>query len=61
MSFSSDVKDELCRQIGAGRHCQLAELAAVLGFLGRIQETELGQGLVVHVENVTLARKYYTL
>lgn len=61
MSFSSDVKDELCRQISSGRHCQLAELSAILGFLGRIQETELGQGLVVHMENVTLARKYFTL
>lgn len=61
MSFSSDVKDELCRQLSASRHCQLAELAAILGFLGRIQETDKGQGLVVHMENVTLARKYFTL
>lgn len=61
MSFSSDVKDELCRRIGAGRHCQLAELAAILGFLGQIRETEEGQALTAQMENVTLARKYYTL
>lgn len=61
MSFSSDVKDELCRQISAGRHCQLAELAAILGFLGRIQGTGAAQALTVHMENVTLARKYFNL
>lgn len=35
MSFSSEVKEELARQFGRSRHCQLAELAALL---------ELGDG-----------------
>ena len=29
MSFSSEVKQELAKQIGNARHCQLAELAAI--------------------------------
>ena len=30
MSFSSDVKEELSRQYGRSRHCQLAEIAGML-------------------------------
>ncbi|MGN0348951.1 MAG: DNA-binding protein WhiA [Roseburia sp.] len=42
MSFSSQVKEELSRHMGKSRHCQLAELAAMLAFEGRTagQETE---------------------
>lgn len=32
MSFSSEVKDELAKQISKSRHCQLAELAAIISF-----------------------------
>lgn len=61
MSFSSEVKEELSRQVSRSRHCQLAEIAAILGFLGRIEGTGAAQRLSVHTENVTLARKYFTL
>lgn len=61
MSFSSEVKEELCRQLSRSRHCQLAEIAAILGFLGRIEGVGDKQELNVHTENVTLARKYFTL
>lgn len=61
MSFSSEVKEELSRQFSKSRHCQLAELAAILGFLGRIEGTSLQQALTIHTENVTLAKKYFTL
>lgn len=61
MSFSSEVKEELSRHISKSRHCQLAEIAAILGFAGRL----LGQGetwtLAVHTENIMLAKKYFTL
>ncbi len=30
MSFSSDVKEELAKQISKSRHCQLAELAGII-------------------------------
>ena len=34
MSFSSEVKEELAGQIGKSRHCQIAELAALIAFDG---------------------------
>ena len=61
MSFSSEVKEELSRQLSRSRYCQLAEIAAILGFSGRIEGTGKAQALVVHTENVTLARKYFSL
>lgn len=61
MSFSGEVKEELSRQLSRSRHCQLAEIAAILGFLGRIEGTGREQSLVVHTENITLAKKYFTL
>ena len=61
MSFSSEVKEELSRQISRSRHCQLAETAAILGFLGRVEGTEDRQALSIHTENIALARKYFTL
>ena len=39
MSFSREVKEELSRQISKGRHCQLAEIAGILGLSGRIEST----------------------
>lgn len=61
MSFSSEVKEELSRQISRSRHCQLAELAAILGFLGRVEGTGQDLTLTVQTDNITLAKKYFTL
>lgn len=35
MSFSSEVKEELAKHLGKSRHCQIAELAALLAFSGK--------------------------
>lgn len=40
MSFSGKVKSELSRQMGSARHCQVAELAALLMFCGTVQLTD---------------------
>ncbi len=61
MSFSSEVKEELSRHVSPGRHCQLAEIAAILGFSGRVEGAGASRILAVHTENITLARKYFTL
>lgn len=61
MSFSREVKEELSRQISKSRHCQLAEIAAILGFSGRIEGAGEEQALAVYTENITLAKKYFTL
>lgn len=37
MSFSSKVKDELSRQVNPARHCQIAEIAAILSLCGKIK------------------------
>ena len=36
MSFSSDVKKELARNISAARHCRIAELAGMIGMEGHV-------------------------
>ena len=40
MSFSSEVKEELARHLGKSRHCQIAELAAILAFAGAEADSE---------------------
>ena len=36
MSFSSEVKEELAKQFGRSRHCQIAELAGILELEGML-------------------------
>jgi DNA-binding protein WhiA len=62
MSFSKDVKDELSKQLSTARHCQIAELAALISLCGRIIITEYDKYILkLHTENLTVARKYFTL
>ena len=62
MSFSSRVKDELSRQVSPARHCQIAEIAAILSLCGRIQISADDRYCIrIHTENVAVARKYFTL
>ena len=62
MSFSSKVKDEISRQSTAARHCQIAEVAAIISMCGRIQMMENEKIMVkIHTENIGVARKYFTL
>ncbi|MDF2951120.1 MAG: hypothetical protein K0S18_703 [Anaerocolumna sp.] len=62
MSFSKDVKDELSKQLSPARHCQIAELAALISLCGRIIITENDNYILkLHTENLTVARKYFTL
>ena len=59
MSFSSDVKEELAKQVSKSRHCQLAELAGIIELSGRINEKT--KGLELDTENLLLLNKYATL
>lgn len=62
MSFSSRVKEELSRQLSPARHCQIAEIAAILSLCGRIHIDENDNySIRIHTENVAVARKYFTL
>lgn len=59
MSFSSDVKEELARQYSKSRHCQIAELSAMIMQEGRISMEPLA--LSFDTENPVLIEKYAIL
>ena len=62
MSFSAKVKDELSRQISPARHCQIAEMAAIISLCGKIEIDENDHFCIkIHTENAAVARKYFTL
>lgn len=61
MSFSSGVKQELYRHIGTQRHCQVAELAAILHFCGCPGQPDVGYFLQIRSENGLVVRKSFTL
>lgn len=62
MSFSTDVKEELSKEYTASRHCQIAEVAAILSMCGHISIDEREHFHIrIHTENVFVARKYFTL
>lgn len=62
MSFSREVKAELAAQTGAARHCQLAELAAMMSFSGQYGRDSEGLYTVgFQLENEVVLRKGFTL
>ena len=61
MSFSSEIKKELAERIGTGRHCQLAELSAVISFTGNISLWGGSLQLKADTENEMLKKKYRLL
>ncbi|MFP4698190.1 MAG: DNA-binding protein WhiA [Eubacteriales bacterium] len=62
MSFSTEVKEEIARHLGHGRHCQLAEIAAIINMCGRIRVVSNEEAIIkIQTENAAVARKYFTL
>ena len=62
MSFSGKVKEELSGQWSSARHCQIAELAAMLSICGLIViDSRNRYGIKIHTENISVARKVFTL
>ena len=62
MSFSKDVKEELSRAIPPARHCQVAEIAAIISLCGHVVISARNKYSVkIHTENIAVARKYFTL
>ena len=68
-SFSMQVKEELSNVEGASRHCQLAELAALVLCCGRLvnkkmddddKDSCINKTLLFESENETVLRKYFT-
>ena len=62
MSFSSDVKDELIKHISPARHCQIAELAAMMHFCGQYgRDAEGNYTIGFQTENESVVTKGFTL
>ncbi|SFC64879.1 DNA-binding protein WhiA [Butyrivibrio sp. YAB3001] len=62
MSFSSEVKEELAKHIGNSRHCQLAEVAAIIDLAGHISISEDDSvTLFLQADNPLVVRKFFTL
>lgn len=62
MSFSGTVKKELCKNIDDARHCQIAEFAAIFSQCGKISRIGKGKcSLIIHTENLTVAKKSFML
>ena len=62
MSFSKHVKEELARHISPARHCQIAELAAMMHFCGQYGRDADGQySIGFQTENEVVSRKGFTL
>lgn len=62
MSFSGEVKEELSSHASLPRHCQIAELYAIIMMCGRVHFKGNGEiWITVQTENSAVARKYFTL
>ncbi|MBE5870203.1 MAG: DNA-binding protein WhiA [Lachnospiraceae bacterium] len=62
MSFSAEVKEELARNVSPARHCEIAELSAIIQFCGQIFRDEKGHWHVkIQTENHYVAKKCFTL
>lgn len=62
MSFSKDIKEELSKHMPTARHCQIAEIAAIISLCGKIYVNERNQYFIkIVTENLTVARKYFML
>lgn len=62
MSFSCEVKEELSKHISPARHCQLAELAAMMNYCGQYGRDREGCYTIgFQMENEAARRKGFTL
>lgn len=62
MSFSGEIKEELGGQISAARHCQIAELSALISMCGSVMiDSDNRYAIKIHTENLIVARKCFTL
>jgi len=57
VSFSSEVKKELCLLPGGGRHCDIAELAGIINTCGNFTTNRLK----MQTENPVVAKRCFTL
>lgn len=58
MSFSSEVKEELSYLMAKSRHCQLAELSAIINYTGKLKIASGKVSLILETDNGMLKHKY---
>lgn len=62
ITFSGKIKEELSRQWSKARHCQIAEIAAIVSMCGKVLiDSRERYSVKVRTENISVARKYFTL
>ena len=62
MSFSGKIKEELAQHYAKARHCNLAELSALVHMSGSFEKDGYGRCILkLHTENDVVARKCFTL
>lgn len=62
ITFSGKIKEELSRQWKEARHCQIAEVTAIISMCGKVSiDSRERYSVKVHTENLSVARKYFTL
>ena len=62
MSFSGEIKEELGGQISTARHCQIAEISALISMCGSVMiDSNNRYAIKIHTENLIVARKCFTL
>ncbi len=61
MSFSLDVKHEVAYLLEGGRHCRIAEIAAIINSCGYINELNAGYGLIIETDNKFVIQKAYDI
>ena len=61
MSFSSKVKGELSLHLGNGRHCEIAETAAIVNICGHTAVFGDRFCIKIQTENFIVAKKCFTL
>ncbi len=62
LTFSGEVKEELSKNLAEKEHCRIAEIAAIIGMCGKVSiDSRERYSIKVRTENVSVARKYFTL
>lgn len=62
MSFSGEIKEELGGQISTARHCQIAEISALISMCGSVMiDSNNRYAIKIHTENLIVARTCFTL
>lgn len=62
MSFSGNVKKELCEQISPARHCQIAEISSIFSLCGKLTIDKRSEHtLKLQTESSILAKKVFLL